>query len=87
MATQLTRKVLVRRGFERLTGNASICAPAAQLAKALAPPAFMQSRAIPDLYRFPAVMSNLMAKSRIFQDELMAEQIGREKAFKLLYFD
>jgi hypothetical protein len=67
-----------------LTGNASIFAPAAQLAKALAPANLMQSRAVPDLYRFPVIMSCLMAKSRIFRGELALEQIALEKAFKLL---
>ena len=47
----------------------------------------MQSHAFPDLYRSPAIMSYLMANRRVFQNELMAEQIGWEKAFKLLYFD
>jgi hypothetical protein len=82
--TQLPRKALIRRYSQRLTGNASIFAHTAQLAKALAPPAIMQSRAVPDLYRFPVILSCLMAKSRIFKDELTAEQIALEKAFKLL---
>ncbi len=39
-----------------------------------------------DLYRFPAIVSYLMARDRIFQDELAAERIAWEKAFNLLYF-
>jgi len=35
---------------------------------------------------FPAIVSCLMAKGRIFQDEMAAEQIARKKAFNLLCF-
>jgi hypothetical protein len=46
----------------------------------------MRGRAAADLYRFPAILSCLMAKDWIFRGELAAEQIAREKAFNLLYF-
>jgi hypothetical protein len=72
--------------FERLLEMLQFSSHPAVLAKALAQAGFMRCGAAADLYRFPAILSCLMAKDWTFKSEFAAEQIAREKAFNLLYF-